>query len=50
MDNGSKPLTWNLFSLQEEIQRQQKITEDLEDIITKIRRVCIYLETDESST
>ncbi len=32
--------TENFFSQQKEIQRQQKIIEDLEEIITKIRRVC----------
>ena len=29
----------NLFSQQKEIQRQHKIIEDLEDIVTKTRRV-----------
>lgn len=30
------------FSQQKEIERQQKIIEDLEDIISKIRWVCIF--------
>lgn len=33
----------NLFSQQKEIQRQHKIIEDLEDIITKTRRVCTVI-------
>lgn len=33
-----------VFCQQEEIQRQQKTIEDLEEVITKTRRVCTVLD------